>query len=63
MFVTDTHALIWFFNGKHSSLSPKVLKAFEKAEKGEVVIYISVGCFLGNRSARKTRSDKSQGRI
>ena len=40
MFVTDTHSLIWYFNGKHSSLSPKVLSAFQKAENVEIVIYI-----------------------
>ncbi len=40
MFVTDTHSLIWYFNGKHSALSPKVLSAFQKAENAEIVIYI-----------------------
>lgn len=40
MYVTDTHSLVWFFNGKHSALSPKVLSAFQKAENAEVVIYI-----------------------
>jgi PIN domain nuclease of toxin-antitoxin system len=40
MFVTDTHPLIWFSNGKHSQLSKKVLTIFEKAEKSESVIYI-----------------------
>ena len=40
MFVTDTHSLVWYFNGKHSSLSPKVLLVFQKAENGEIVIYI-----------------------
>lgn len=40
MFVTDTHSLVWYFNGKHSSLSPKVLSAFQKAENAEIVIYI-----------------------
>lgn len=40
MFVTDTHSLVWYFNGKHSLLSPKVLSVFQKAENAEVVIYI-----------------------
>jgi PIN domain nuclease of toxin-antitoxin system len=40
MFVTDTHSLVWYFNGKHSALSPKVLSAFQKAENAEIVIYI-----------------------
>jgi PIN domain nuclease of toxin-antitoxin system len=40
MFVTDTHAVIWASTGKFSQLSPKVLSVFEKADKGEVLIYI-----------------------
>lgn len=40
MYVTDTHSLLWYFNGRHSALSPKVLAAFEKAESAEIVIYI-----------------------
>lgn len=40
MYITDTHPLIWYHGGKHSALSPKVLNAFEKAEKAELVIYI-----------------------
>ncbi len=40
MYVADTHSVIWYFNGKHSALSPKVLAAFQKAENAEIVIYI-----------------------
>jgi PIN domain nuclease of toxin-antitoxin system len=40
MFVTDTHAVVWASTGKISQLSPKVLSIFEKADKGEVLIYI-----------------------
>ena len=40
MYVTDTHPLIWYQNGKHSALSPKVSAAFQKAENAEIVIYI-----------------------
>lgn len=40
MFVTDTHSLLWYFNSKHSALSPKVLSTFQKAENAEIVIYI-----------------------
>ncbi len=40
MFVTDTHPLIWSSNRKFSLLSKKVLKAFERANEGEIVIYI-----------------------
>lgn len=45
MYVTDTHPLIWYFTGKHSSLSPKVLSAFQKAEDAEIVIYIPAVVF------------------
>jgi PIN domain nuclease of toxin-antitoxin system len=45
MFVTDTHPLIWFSNGKHSQLSKKVLNIFEKAENSEGVIYIPAVVF------------------
>ncbi len=40
MFVTDTHSLVWYFNGKYSSLSSKSLLAFQRAENSEIVIYI-----------------------
>jgi len=40
MYVTDTHPLIWYQNGKHSAISPKVLAAFQKAENAEIVIYV-----------------------
>ena len=40
MYVTDTHSLVWYLNGKHSMLSSKVLLAFQKAENAEIVIYI-----------------------
>ena len=40
MFVTDTHPLIWSSNRKFSLLSKEVLKAFEQANDGEIVIYV-----------------------
>lgn len=40
MFVTDTHPLIWFSTRKHSQLSSKVLSAFDKANEGDLLIYI-----------------------
>ena len=45
MFLTDTHPLVWYSNGKYAQLSPKVLKAFQKAEASETVIYISAVTF------------------
>ncbi|MEQ1605294.1 MAG: type II toxin-antitoxin system VapC family toxin [Pyrinomonadaceae bacterium] len=40
MFVTDTHALVWYTTQKTSRLSKKANAAFEKANKGEIVISI-----------------------
>jgi PIN domain nuclease of toxin-antitoxin system len=40
MFVTDTHTIVWASTNKFSQLSPKVLSVFEKADKGETLIYI-----------------------
>ena len=40
MFVTDTHAIVWASTNQLSQLSPKVLSVFEKADKGEVLVYI-----------------------
>lgn len=40
MFVTDTHPLIWYSNGRFSLLSKKVLRIFEKAARSETVIYV-----------------------
>lgn len=45
MFVTDTHPVIWYATGKHSNLSLKVLKAFQKAETYETLIYIPAVVF------------------
>lgn len=40
MFVTDTHTIVWASTNKFSQLSPKVLSVFEKADRGEVLVYI-----------------------
>lgn len=40
MFVTDSHPLVWFVSEKHFKLSPKVLTVFEKADRGELLIYV-----------------------
>ena len=45
MYVTDTHSLLWYFNGKPSALSPKVLAAFQQAENAKIVIYIPTVVF------------------
>ena len=40
MFVTDTHALVWYATQKRSKLSRSVVTVFEKANNGEVTISI-----------------------
>lgn len=45
MFVTDTHPLLWFAENKFSKLSAKVIEAFQKAERGESLIYIPAVVF------------------
>lgn len=45
MLVTDTHPLIWYATGRHSLLPAKVLKAFQKAETYETLIYIPAVVF------------------
>jgi PIN domain nuclease of toxin-antitoxin system len=39
-FVTDTHPLIWYTAGKHSRLSPRVLRIFEAAFADRALIVI-----------------------
>lgn len=40
MFVTDTHALVWYTTQKRSKLSQKVTTAFDKANRAESAILI-----------------------
>ncbi|MFM9904351.1 MAG: type II toxin-antitoxin system VapC family toxin [Pyrinomonadaceae bacterium] len=40
MFVTDTHALVWYTTQKTSRLSEKAREAFENANTSEIVISI-----------------------
>ena len=40
MFVTDTHPLVWFVNGKTSKLTKKVLRAFQDADMAKTVVYV-----------------------
>ena len=40
MFVTDTHALVWYTTRKTAKLSRKVTAVFEKANTAETVISI-----------------------
>jgi len=40
LYVTDTHAFIWYAVSKHSRLSKRARILFEDAEKGRVLIHI-----------------------
>jgi PIN domain nuclease of toxin-antitoxin system len=40
VFVTDTHPLIWYTSGKHSSLSQRALRIFDSAFASRSVIII-----------------------
>ncbi|HMO80181.1 MAG TPA: type II toxin-antitoxin system VapC family toxin [Pyrinomonadaceae bacterium] len=40
MYVTDTHALLWYLNGNHRFLSPKTISVFDEAQKGNSAIYV-----------------------
>lgn len=40
VFVTDTHALIWYTLNKHSKLSRAALAAFEKTKTSETLVQI-----------------------
>lgn len=41
VYVTDTHALVFYVTGLKARLSRRALRAFEQAERGEAYIYIS----------------------
>ena len=43
--VTDTHALIWYLEDS-SRLSPAANLAFDRCDKGEIVIYIPTICIV-----------------
>ena len=40
LYVTDTHPLIWYVTGAHSKLSRVALRTFERADRGEALIYV-----------------------
>lgn len=45
VFVSDTHPIVWYATNKYSSLSKKVLHAFQQADDGEVLIYVPTVVF------------------
>ena len=45
VFVTDTHPIVWYATNKYSLLSKKVFRAFQKADDGEVLIYVPTVVF------------------
>ena len=40
VYVTDTHPLIWFSTETYRKLSGKALRAFQRASRGEVLIWV-----------------------
>ena len=40
VYVTDTHPLIWYTSGKHSRLSPRVVRIFEEAFADRALVVI-----------------------
>lgn len=40
--VTDAHALIWYAMGPHRKLGRRARAVFERAERGQAVIYVPV---------------------
>ena len=40
LYVTDTHPLVWFTTETYRKLSPKALRAFQRASRGEVLIWV-----------------------
>lgn len=40
VYVTDTHALVWYFTKQHRRLSRRALAAFKQAEDSEAFIYV-----------------------
>ena len=40
VYVTDTHPLIWYASGKHSRLSPRVVRTFDAAFQDRALIVI-----------------------
>jgi len=43
--VTDTHPLIWYLEDS-SNLSPAANQAFERCDRGDIVIYIPTICLV-----------------
>ncbi len=42
VYVTDTHALLWYFTSQRRMLSKRAFEVFERAERYEAFIYIPV---------------------
>ena len=40
LYVTDTHPLVWYTTETYRKLSPKALRAFQRASRGEVLIWV-----------------------
>lgn len=45
VYITDTHPIVWYATNKYSSLSKKVLRIFQQADDGEVLMYVPTVVF------------------
>lgn len=56
VYVTDTHALIYYANSNHTQLSDRALEASEQAERGEAFILIRAPAMWKSRYLLVTAS-------
>ena len=40
LYVTDTHPLVWYATNQHAKLTRKVIRIFDQASRGQVLIYV-----------------------
>jgi len=40
LYVTDTHPLVWYATTQHAKLTRKVIRIFDQASRGQILIYV-----------------------
>ncbi len=45
LYVTDTHPLVWYATNQHAKLTRKVIRLFDQAARGQVLIYVPAVAF------------------
>ena len=40
LYVTDTHPLVWYATNQHAKLTRKVIRLFDQATRGQILIYV-----------------------